>query len=111
MNEKFVIRFEEISLAEAGIKASRLREDLLDIGLEIDVQLEKADPSTQDFGTVLVLVLGAPAIVAVATGIGKYISREHATISIEADGKIIARGLRGQDAARIAEVMSKKSGK
>jgi hypothetical protein len=107
--KSFKIRFENVSLAEGGIKASRLREKLLDTSQDVQAEIEKDDPSTQDFGATLVLVLGAPAMVAIAKGIADYLRRDRGSISIEADGKIIAQGISGEDAARIAEAMSSKN--
>ena len=102
----FKIRFENLSVAEAGKKAASLRNDLLDASADISVEIEKADKANQDFGATLVLVLGGPAIVAVAKGIANYLSRDRATIVIEKDGKVVAQGISGNDAARIAEALS-----
>jgi hypothetical protein len=115
----FKIRIEDTSLAEARTKMVRLREDILDAVPDLHVDIEKDDETTLDFGTVLVLVLGtpaaiaiakgtAPAITAIAKGIADYLRRDRATIAIECgDGKIIATGISGDDAARIAEALSK----
>lgn len=106
--QTFTIRFEDISLDEAGKKAIALRRDLLDASPDVRVEIEKDDPSNQDFGATLILVLGTPAILAIAKGIANYLSRDRAKITIEANGKIIAEGVSGDDAARIAEAMSQK---
>ncbi len=103
----FRIRFEDVSVAEAGIKAAQLRQDLLDISSDVQVDIEREDPSTQDFGTTLALVLGAPAAVAIAKGIADYLRRAHGKIQIEtAQGIVIAEGISGDDAARIVEALS-----
>jgi hypothetical protein len=102
---RLAIRFENLSLAEAGSKVARLRNDLLDASSEIEVDVEKEDPTTQDPGTILVLVLGTPAILAIAKGIADFLRRERASIVIESDGKVVAKGIRGEDASRIAEVI------
>ena len=110
MNETFTIQFEEESLAEAGIQAGILKDTILDETSDIDIKLEKTDPTTQDAGNILVLLLGTPALVAVAGGIARYLSTGHAKIKIyDKTGGLIAdaSGLRGQDAAHIAEVLSK----
>ena len=106
---EYVIRFEGVSLAEAGRLAARLRSDMLDVTPDVEATVEKADPSTQDPGSILVLVLGTPAIIAVARGLASFIRRERAaSIVIESDGKVIAEGLRSEDAAKIAEVMARR---
>jgi hypothetical protein len=107
-NQTVRIRFEGISLAEANVKAARLREEILNSSDDVSVMLEKDDPLNQDFGATLVLVLGTPAAIAVARGIASYLQRDHASITIEADGTVVAKGVSGDDAARIAEAVSRK---
>lgn len=102
------IRFEDIPLAKANVMAARLREEILDSSDDVSVTLEKDAPLNQDFGATLLLVLGTPAAIAIAKGIANYLSRDHATISIEADGKVVAEGISGGDAARIAEAFAGK---
>ena len=105
----YKLRFENLSVAEAATKAARLREDLLQVGEDVTARLEKSDITTQDFGTTLVLVLGTPSALAIAKGIANYLSRDRGTITIEESGKVIATGLTGKDAARIAEAFAKKN--
>jgi hypothetical protein len=102
----FKIRFQDLSVAEANVQAARLRQEILDISPDVRVEVEKEDPRTMDFGSTLVLVLGAPAIVAIAKGIANYLSRAHGRIIIEKDGTIIAEGISGGDVARIVEALS-----
>jgi len=104
---KYEIRFEGLSAAQAGIKAAKLRRELLDVSPEVSVSLAKDDPTSQDFGATLILVLGTPAILAVANGIASYIARDRAKIVISENGKVVAEGVSGDDAARIAEAFSK----
>jgi hypothetical protein len=108
-NQTFNIRFENVSAAEASQKASQLRAILLDLSPDASAEVIKDNQSTQDFGTVLVLVLGTPAVVIIAKGIADYLSRVGGTITIEdKNGKVIAKGIQSKDAARIAEAFSKK---
>lgn len=102
----FKIRFEDVSLAEAGVKVKNLRQEILDNVRDVRVEIEKDNASTQDFGATLVLVLGTPAVVVLARGIANYLNRDRAKIRIEVDGTLIAEGISGKDAARIAEAMS-----
>lgn len=102
------IRFEDVPSKEAGPKAVALRRELLDVSADVRVDIQKEDPTNQDFGATLVLVLGTPAIIAVSKGIANYLSRDRAKISIEANGKIVAEGVSGDDAARIVEAISRK---
>ena len=60
-----------------------------------------------DTGTLLAILLGTPAVIALAKGIADFLRKERASIRIEADGKVIATGLRSEDAAKIAESISR----
>ena len=102
------IRFEDVSLDEASQKAAALRMDLLDISPDVKINIEKDDPTNQDFGATLVLILGTPAVIMIARGIANYLSRDRGKISIEANGKVVAEGISGDDAARIAEAISRQ---
>ena len=108
--QEFEIRFEDTSLIEAGKKAGKLRQELREISSDVSVSLKKDDPTTQDFGATLILVLGTPAVIAIAKGIASYLGRDRATISIYKDGKVVASGISGGDAARIAEAFAKRDG-
>ena len=109
-NQTFRIRFENATTAEANQRASELREILLDITPDVSVEVIKEDQSTQDFGSTLVLVLGAPAIIVIEKGIADYLSRLGGSITIEdKSGKVIAKGIQSKDAARIAEAFSQKN--
>lgn len=102
----FKIRFKDVSIAEAGVRARRLRKELMDSSADVHVNIDKDDQSNQDLGSTLIVILGAPAITKIAKGIADYLSRDRGKIIIERDGKIIAEGLTGKDAARIVEAMS-----
>jgi len=105
---KIEIYFEDATLAERGIKASNLRDHILENFSDVKIDIKKEDPTTQDLGTILVLILGAPAVVAIARGIADYLRRDRGKITITKDGTVVAEGLSGDDAARITEAMSKK---
>lgn len=106
------IRFEDLSVAEAGQRVTELREDLLDLSPDIEAKIVKDDPSTQDFGTTLILFLGAPAVVIIARGIADYLRRRAGRIIMETDdGVVIAEGITSADAPRIAEALAKISSK
>ena len=102
------IRFEGVSLRDAGNKAKDLRQQLLDASSAVTVDVQKDDPSTMDFGATLILVLGTPAVLAIASGIADYIRRDRGTLVIEKDGRVVFRGSSG-DAARIAEALGGES--
>jgi hypothetical protein len=112
MNEQqrvYEVRFEGLSTAEAGIKAGKLRRELVGISPDVSVSLTKDDAANMDFGTTLVLVLGTPAAIAIANGIASYLLRDRAKITIWSNGKVVAEGISGEDAARIAEAFSPRN--
>jgi hypothetical protein len=109
IDKKFKIRFEGLSVAQAGKNATQLRSDLLDVSQDFRPEIIQEDPTNQDFGATLVLVLGTTAVTAVAKGIAAYLSRARGTITIEADGKVVATGITGNDAAKIAEALGKRT--
>src|SRR5262245_47666762 len=105
--QQFEIRFEGLTADDAGIKAKKLRQELLAVSPEVSVTLAKDDHSNMDFGGTLVLVLSTPAIIAVAKGIAAFLKRDRASIIITKDGEVVAVNISGEDAAQIAEVFSK----
>ena len=103
---QFQIRFEGVSADVSGKMADKLRQELIRISSDVDVRQIKDDRTTQDFGTTIVLILGTPAVLAIANGIAAYLKRDRATISIiSSDGKVVATGVSGADTVRIAEAL------
>jgi hypothetical protein len=104
--QTFQIRFEGVSAHEAGTKARGLRQELLNASPDVSVSLAKDDPTNQDFGGTLVLLLGTPAVLAVANGIAAFLQRGRAKITISKSGAVVAENVTGEDAARIAEAFA-----
>jgi hypothetical protein len=69
------VTFEELARAEANRAAEDLRRELLARVDEVEASVEREDPDSQDAGSTLVLVFGAPAAVAIAQGIRAYLAR------------------------------------
>lgn len=115
--EQVTIRFENLSLAEAGTHAANLQGELLDLRHEEkgqaleSVNLQKDSKETMDFGATLVLLFGTPAVIAVAHGISNYLSRTGTSVTIEKDGTVILKDVRGADAAKIVEAIKGRKGK
>jgi hypothetical protein len=107
--EQFEIRFEDKSLDDAGLAIANLQHELNQSAVDVSVAIKKEDPNNQDFGATLILVLGTPAILAVAKGIASYLARHRGTISISKNGEVVATGISGDDAARIAEAFAQRS--
>jgi hypothetical protein len=91
---EFHVRFDSLSTAEANQAAADLRQAIRRAGGgEVSVELMKESAETQDFGTVLAVILGTKAAIAVAQGIGDFIAKWGNQIVIETpEGRMIARG-------------------
>lgn len=109
ISHQYVIKFQDISLAEANILAESLRDAILDSYPGVRVERRRDDQSTQDFGATLILLLGAPAAVAVAKGIEQWLKRyQSAKLRIEQpDGTIIAENLTGKQVIELAKLLQK----
>jgi hypothetical protein len=108
--QQFVIRFQDTSLAEANVLAESLRDAILDSHPDVSVKTQRDDPSLQDFGATLVLLLGAPAVVVVAKGIEQWLKRhQSASVRIEGpDGIIVAENVTGNQAVELAKLLHKR---
>jgi hypothetical protein len=108
---QLTIRFEGLSLAEAGAHARKLQQELADLqhdeeGQDVEsVKVVKDSQETMDFGTTLVLILGTPAVIAVARGVANYLDRSRTSVTIERNGKVVMKNVRGQDIAKIIEAI------
>ena len=102
---EFVVRFEGLSSAEAGEQAQLLKEALLDASPEVSARIKRHGDETMDLGATLIVVLGTPAVIAIAKGIAAFIARERkGTLVIESDGRVVFEG-RSSDAAKVAEAL------
>ena len=91
--QTYIIRFDEISEADANRYAIELRNMILDASPDVEVERRRDNPSALDFGATLVLILGTPAATAVtsaiAQAIGNWLLRHRGDITIEREnGKI-----------------------
>jgi hypothetical protein len=103
------IRLEDVSVAQASSGIKALRNDVLDADRSVKADIVQDDPTHQDFGATLVLVLGAPAAIAVAKGIANWLAREggKATLTIDVGGgKVVKFKGKSADAATIARALA-----
>ena len=114
MNKNEVlVRFEGLSPGEAGIEAQRLQELLSDASPDVSVMLQRERAESMDMGATLVLLLGTPAIIAVAKGIATFLKQRGPRAGdliverVGADGRIERFRFTGDsaDAARVAEAL------
>ena len=110
----FVIEFPDENRREAGDRAKDLKialdNALADAVTVSDVCLAKADPNAQDPGTILAVILGAKASIALATGIALWMRRKNQgriRISYPNGAHADISGLESRDIPKIAQAISK----
>ncbi len=103
--QTYLITFEGVSPADAQRYAEELRNALLDAAPDITVQRRRENPSTQDFGATLVLILGTPAVLAVIKAVGDWLTlRNHASLTLKtADGELTVQNITSNNAAELAQ--------
>jgi hypothetical protein len=114
MDHELHVRFEGVTLARANQAAVELSDRLRDlVGPTGSLAIRKERSDTQDMGSVLVLVLGTPAVAAAATGIRDFIAKSRDSVIIEtSDGKVLARGSAASNidiAKTVAALASRKA--
>jgi hypothetical protein len=105
--QTYTITFENGSVADANRWASELKEMILNTATDVVAEQKRDNPSSQDLGATLSLVLGAPAVIAVAKALGQWLTlHREASITIKTpQGEIIGTKLSSKDALRLAELM------
>ena len=108
-SNEILIEFTNASPAESGQLAPELISDLTTKFPELQVELKKQSATSQDFGTVIGVILGANATLMIAKGIAAYLRRNSGVkISVKtANGHVVASNLDSSDAAKIAEALAK----
>ena len=104
--QTYLLSFTEVSQAEANEYAEELREIPLDSTIEITAQRQRKNSLAQDLGTVLVLIMGKPAFVAEANGIGSWLQRFcSASLTIlTAENKMVVENLVNKDVAHLLQL-------
>lgn len=116
--QKFIIRFEGLTSAEASVESQRLQERLADASPDIDVKLRRERAESMDMGATLVLLLGTPAIIAAANGFAAWLGQRGnrpgslVVERVRADGSIERFKFDGDsaDAAKVAEALRSPGG-
>lgn len=101
---RYFFSFDNVTSDEANVLASDLRESVLDIIPDATVTRMRENPLAQDFGATLAIVLGAPAIVRLATALGSWIQAQRGVgVTIKnSNGELIATNVTGKDAKELA---------
>lgn len=105
--QTYIVTFEEVSPADAQRYAEELQNALLDTAPDITVQRRRENPLTQDFGATLILILGAPAVVAVVKAIGDWLTlRNRASLTWKtADGELMVQNITSKNVAELAQFL------
>lgn len=108
-SKHLVVRFEESNVAKAGILAESLRDTLRRTHPDVVVERRREDESAMEFGTTLIVLLGTPAIVAIAKGLQSWLKRnQSASVCIEtSDGKVVIENVTGAQAVDLAKALGK----
>jgi hypothetical protein len=105
MADEIAIRFENVSVGEANILAEELRGELLDADRSLTVERRRDNPSTQDAGATLLLILGTQSVVILAQAVRAWAARRPGTsLRVETkDGTLVATGLDHKNSAKIVQ--------
>jgi hypothetical protein len=107
--QQLIVHFPLTSLDEANVLAASLRDWLLDDVPGIDIRRRRTDSSAQDFGASLVIILGTPAVLAIAKGIQAWLTKSGPSAEMEivtTKGKVTARQVKSQDALELARILT-----
>jgi hypothetical protein len=109
----YTIRFEGLEARDAGVAAESLRRTLIDEVSGIRVRRGRSDQDAMDFGTTLVVILAAPAVVQLAKGIAAWLGRTHSSkVTItRSDGKVVVENIGAREAATLAERLQASDGR
>lgn len=110
MDYTFLVKFPDSEIADANELADDLERDLCDEVPDADFTRRRSDPLSQDFGATLLIVLGAPGVVALAKGVQAWMAKRNdvsAEITIEApDGGKRSIKIQGRLSRRELQVLT-----
>lgn len=104
---EFDIRVIDEDAAAADQQAAALVDELVALEADVKIGRKKDEADTQDIGSILEIVLCAPAVMVLAHGIASFIRRSRScTLEIKhGDRTAVIRGARPQDAAEVARIL------
>jgi hypothetical protein len=101
------ITFPDVSAAARSRLASDLRDTLLQVKGVSSLSVLRERRDTQDAGSIVSLVLAAPAVVMAVKALGAWLVREHASVTIALpDGTIILNGMKSRDVSKAIEALN-----
>ena len=109
-SHEFRIALPDLSSGECNELLADLESECALVG--ITTRRNRDDASTMDFGTSLVLVLGAPAVVVAARALLAWAKRNNvASVELhDSKGSFVARGLESQHVASVVKALSDRIG-
>lgn len=107
--QKLKISFGDEKPALATRFANELSKEITKSASDVQISVERDDPTNMDFGATLVLVLGAPAIVALVKALDNWLQlRNSASITIRTEeGEVIIDKANSADVDKILKRLSK----
>jgi hypothetical protein len=90
---------------QSGVQADELREYILDAAADVRVDSVRAEPTAQDFGATLVVLLAAPSIVALVKGVQRWMERRNTSKVTFKNGRksLVVEGISATSAAELGE--------
>ncbi|MGO7443601.1 hypothetical protein ACC668_02695 [Rhizobium ruizarguesonis] len=107
--DQLVISFPNASYAEQGMLATDLNDELRSIR-HIEHRIERARQDTQDAGTLVAVVLGAPAVSALVKGLFGWMARSNQaslTLDLPDGTKLSLNRANSEDLPKAIEALSK----
>ena len=106
----FILEIENESPEQTAAYLDELRETILDNSKDVTVEKYRDKSSKQDFFTGLAVVLGTPAVIALAKAIGEWLKlRRSAAITIKThDDQLVVQNLTSDQATGLAEKFLEK---
>jgi hypothetical protein len=108
--QRYIITFENGSVADANRWANELKETILDAPTsDVEVEQQRDNLYSLDFGATLLLVLGTPAIMVVAKAVGNWLQRrQSASLTFKRpEGDVIATGINNKTVVKLTELLLK----
>src|SRR5262249_9174024 len=103
---EFRITFPDVSAAARTRLASDLRDTLAQVSGVSNPSVLRERLDTQDPGTIVSVVLAAPAVVVAVKALGAWLVREHASVTIERpDGTIVLKNMKSGDIPNAIEAL------
>lgn len=108
---EFIVELENVTEAQGNKLAQNLAQQLKSASPNVEAQPRRTSPNAQDFGASLIIVLGTPAVVAVATAIGTWIARTGTSVTIKDEsGQVLVKNVKSGDVPKVVEALKRNRG-